>query len=136
VAALPSLRPEAAFGQGGGGWIGVYPLEGTNGSRRQWTGGRISRRLAAGEGVARVTFENERPDGRPVLATFRVDDAPAGTAIVLADGPRTFAVQPLPRAGGVLTISFSPVFVPAESSASQDRRSLGVSLRSRPGGSP
>jgi hypothetical protein len=83
-----------------------------------------------------MTIENARPDGRPVLATFRVDDALAGTAIVPADGPRTFAVRPLPRAGGVLAVSFSLDFVPSEASASLDRRRLGVLLRSRPGERP
>ena len=133
LAAVPSFGPDAPFRGSGGGWIGVYPPEGSAGARRQWTGGRISRRLAAGEGESRVTLENVRPDGRPVLATFRVGDVPAGSAILPADGPRTLAVRPLPRAGGVLTITFSLVFVPAEGSASRDRRTLGVLLRSRPG---
>lgn len=133
LAAVPSLGPDAPFRESGGGWIGVYPREGSAGSPRQWTGGRISRRLAAGEGEARVTLENVRPDGRPVLATFRVGDASAGSAVLPLGGPRTLAVRPLPRAGSVLTITFSPVFVPAEGPASRDRRTLGVLLRSHPG---
>ncbi len=133
LAAAPSLGPDAPFRESGGGWIGVYPLEGSAGSRRQWTGKRISRRIAAGEGEARVTLENVRPDGRPVLAMFRVDDVLAGSAILPLNGPRTFAIRPLSRAGGVLTIAFSPVFVPADGSPSLDRRTLGVLLRSLPG---
>jgi O-Antigen ligase len=133
LAAVPSLEPDAPFRQSGGSWIGVYPLEGSAGSLRQWTGGRISRRLRASEGEFRVTLENVRPDGRLVLAKIQVGDAPAGSAILPSGGPRTLAVRPLPRAGGVLTITFSPVFVPAEGTASHDRRTLGVLLRSRPG---
>ncbi len=136
LAALSTLGPDAPFRGAGGGWIGVYPREGSAGSRRQWTGRRIGRLLAAGESEARLTLENARPDGRPVLATFRVDDAPAGSVVLPADGPRTLAVRPVPRTGGALTVAFSPVFVPADEPPSHDRRTLGVLLRSGQGESP
>jgi O-antigen ligase len=133
VAALPSLRPAAPFRVSGGRWVGVYPPEGSAPSRVQWTGRRIVRLADKGEGEMRVTLENVRPDGRPVLAAFRVDEVSAGSAVLPADGPRTLAVRPLPRGGGVVTVTFSPVFVPAENSGSGDRRTLGVLLRSPAG---
>jgi hypothetical protein len=81
-------------------------------------------------------LETARPDGRVVLASFRVNDRPAGTAVLPPEEARTLVVESLPPSGGILEISFSPTFVPADGSRSSDRRSLGVLLRGGPGGKP
>ena len=75
-----------------------------------------------------MTLENVRPDGRPVLVEVRLDGTVAGTVVLPAAEKRILTLRPAPPSGKVLSIAFSPTFVPAQVQVSSDRRTLGVQL--------
>ena len=128
LAAAPTLRSDAPFQRAGQGWIGVWTPEAKGASGRRWTGARICRRTDGGEEKAAVRLENVRPDGRPVLVEVRFEDTVAGTIVLPAAEQRILTLRPAPPPGKVLSITFSPTFVPAEEGRSSDGRTLGVQL--------
>ena len=128
LAAAPTLRSDAPFRHAGPGWIGVWNPEARGASGRRWTGAKICRRTGAHEEQAAVTLENVRPDGRPVLVEVRLDGTVAGTVVLPAAEKRILTLRPAPPSGKVLSIAFSPTFVPAQVQVSSDRRTLGVQL--------
>lgn len=129
LVAAGTARPEAAFRAGR--WDGVHDL----GRPRRWTSGEAFRRVAPSERRLDLVLANERPDGRPVLLRFRIDDADAGAFTLPPGEPRRFRVA----AGGdarVVRLSVSPTFVPSRLGRGSDRRELGVRIRSDGGNAP
>lgn len=124
-----TLKPEAAFREES--WAGLHD----RGRARRWTSANAFRRVAPEERRLFLTLANERPDRRPVVLRFRVDDRDAGAVALPAGPPRTFRVEP-GRNARVVRLTVEPPFVPARLGAGRDARTLGVRLHADGGTAP
>jgi len=129
LVAAATARPEAAFRQER--WAGLHDRV----RPRRWTSENAFRRLAPGERRLSLTLANERPDGRPVVLRFRVDDVDAGAVALPAGPPRAYRVD-FGRGARVVRLSVEPGFVPARLGSGRDRRTLGVRLHADGGTRP
>lgn len=124
-----TLRPSAAFPEDR--WAGVHD----RGRTRRWTSGIAFRRVADGERQLRLTLANERPDRRPVVLRFEVDDREAGAVALPAGPPRTWRLE-LGRSAQVVRLTVEPPFRPARLGGGRDLRTLGVRLHADGGTAP
>lgn len=129
LAAGATVRPEAAFPDER--WAGLHD----RGRPRRWTSANAFREVAPDERHLSLKLANERPDRRPVVVRFHVDDAFAGAVSVPAGPPRTWRVK-LGRGAKVVRLSVEPPFVPARLGAGRDLRTLGVRLHADGGTAP
>jgi hypothetical protein len=121
LAAGVTARPEAAFPQER--WAGVHD----RGRPRRWTSANAFRRVEPDERRLSLRLANERPDRRPVVVRFHVDDVDAGAVAIPVGPPRSWRVE-LGRGAKVVRLSVEPPFVPARLGAGRDLRTLGVRL--------
>jgi hypothetical protein len=124
-----TARPEAAFREER--WAGVHDRE----RPRRWTSANAFRLVEPGERHLSLKLANERPDRRPVVVRFRVDDRDAGAVAVPAGAPRSWRVE-LGRGAKVVRLSVEPPFVPGRLGIGRDVRTLGVRLHADGGTAP